>query len=99
LKKSKLLKGATYISSGITILLGLSYVFKNLIFRIFYIFLGISSKDASAIGIIGGADGPTAIFIATKGGLSLQKLMLILILIFGVITIILFLLKRTIKNK
>lgn len=96
MKKIKLLKVATYISSGITILLGLTYIFKNIIFRIL---LRVSSGESDAIGIIGGADGPTAIFIATKEGLSLQNLMLILILIFGVITTILVLLKRAIKNK
>ena len=30
------------------------------------IFLGFSTKEAGAIGIIGGADGPTAIFVTTK---------------------------------
>lgn len=30
------------------------------------IFIDFSTKEASAIGIIGGADGPTAIFIAGK---------------------------------
>jgi sodium ion-translocating decarboxylase beta subunit len=30
------------------------------------VFLGFDMKEASAIGIIGGADGPTSIFIATK---------------------------------
>ncbi|MBQ9673831.1 MAG: sodium ion-translocating decarboxylase subunit beta [Ruminococcus sp.] len=30
------------------------------------IFLGFKSKEAGAIGIIGGADGPTAIFVTTK---------------------------------
>lgn len=93
LKKSRLLKVSTYISSGITILLALTYLFKNIIF---YIFLRISSGGADSIGIIGGADGPTAIFVATKiGHLSLE----ILILIFAVITTILFLLKTANKNK
>lgn len=36
------------------------------------IFLGFTAQEASAIGIIGGADGPTAIFLASK--LAPQKL-------------------------
>lgn len=93
MKESKLFKVVTYISSGITILLGFIYIFIKFIFPAY---LEMPSESAASIGIIGGADGPTSIFLATKtGGLSLETA----ILIFGVVTAILFLLKRRIKNK
>jgi Na+-transporting methylmalonyl-CoA/oxaloacetate decarboxylase beta subunit len=89
LKEKKILKIATYASGAITILLGLLYIFINFIFPSF---LKISETKGDAVTIIGGADGPTVIFLASKTteGISLE----IFILIFAVITIILFLLNK-----
>jgi len=36
------------------------------LFKLLYITLDFFSKEASAIGIIGGVDGPTTIFLASK---------------------------------
>ncbi|QZY54161.1 sodium ion-translocating decarboxylase subunit beta [Crassaminicella profunda] len=91
MKKVKILKIATYVSGAITILLGFIYFFKDFIWHMLF---KMPSESASSIGIIGGADGPTAIFIATSTGISLE----LLIFIFGGITTILFLLKRILKK-
>lgn len=92
MKLLKLIKGFTYINGVITVLLGLMYIFKR--FMLFKM-LEISNDNASSIAVIGGADGPTAIFLTTnQGGISLE----ILILVFGVITTVLFLLAKNIKK-
>ncbi|MBP1926673.1 Na+-transporting methylmalonyl-CoA/oxaloacetate decarboxylase beta subunit [Sedimentibacter acidaminivorans] len=93
MKRLKLIKVFTYINGVITVLLGLMYVFKR--FMLFKL-LEISNDNASSIAVIGGADGPTTIFLTTtQGGISLE----ILILIFGVITTVLFLLAKNIKKE
>ncbi|QXM06534.1 hypothetical protein [Crassaminicella indica] len=92
MKKTKILKIATYTSGSITILLILAYILKDFMF---HAFLKITSQNVSSIEIIGASDGPTAIFLAPKiGGISLK----ILIFIFGVITAILVLLKKVSKK-
>lgn len=92
MRRLKLIKVFTYINGVITVLLGLMYVFKR--FMLFKM-LEISNDNASSVAVIGGADGPTAIFLTTnQGGISLE----ILILIFGVITTVLFLLDKKVKK-
>lgn len=55
---------------------------------IFYFNIIFSKKRASAIGIIGGADGPTAIFIAKKAGIDFLLPSFIFIIIVSLIIII-----------
>ncbi len=54
------------IANPITILLGAAAQFGIFLTFIGAIMLGFSAPQAGAIGIIGGADGPTAIFLASR---------------------------------
>jgi len=54
------------IANPITILLGAAAQFGIFLTFIGAIILGFSAPQAGAIGIIGGADGPTAIFLASR---------------------------------
>ncbi len=54
------------IANPITILLGAAAQFGIFLTFLGAIYFGFTAQQAGAIGIIGGADGPTAIFIATK---------------------------------
>jgi carboxybiotin decarboxylase len=54
------------IANPITLLLGAAAQFGIFITFIGAIFLGFTAPQAGAIGIIGGADGPTAIFLANR---------------------------------
>lgn len=53
-----------HISVSVLITIGVSIVGKTL--EIMNILISAYSNQAASIGIIGGADGPTSIFIATK---------------------------------
>lgn len=48
----------------------------------------MNTSDTSSIGIIGGADGPTAIFISGNPIFVIIEIILILFLIFGVFYLI-----------
>ncbi len=54
------------IANPITLLLGAAAQFGIFLTFLGAIFLGFSAPQAGAIGIIGGADGPTAIFLASR---------------------------------
>jgi carboxybiotin decarboxylase len=54
------------IANPITLLLGAAAQFGIFLTFIGAFFLGFSAQQAGAIGIIGGADGPTAIFLANR---------------------------------
>jgi len=60
------LKAAKWISLGITILSGIECLLLHWAPVIIGRFLVGEAKDASAIGIIGGSDGPTAIFVSNQ---------------------------------
>lgn len=51
-----------------------------------------NSKEASSIGIIGGADGPTTIFLASSGSYSINGM-------FGILTVIGIIIYMYLKNK
>lgn len=57
---------STLISNPRLILIGAAAQFGIFAAYIFALFLGFPANEAGAIGIIGGADGPTAIFLASK---------------------------------
>ena len=59
------MKIAKWISLGLTILSGIACLFFYLAPLVIGKFLLNDVKDASAIGIIGGADGPTSFFISS----------------------------------
>lgn len=94
LTKEKRIKIAAYVSLVITIILGVGIlVWKGLIPT----FLQTSISEAASIGIIGGADGPTAIYITTKiTGESILKLLAVGL---AILTMILFWLKMSRKKK
>lgn len=54
------------IANPLTILLGAAAQFGIFLTFLGAIYFGFTAQEAGAIGIIGGADGPTAIFIATQ---------------------------------
>ncbi|MDW7739464.1 MAG: sodium ion-translocating decarboxylase subunit beta [Bacillota bacterium] len=54
------------IANPITLLLGAAAQFGIFLTFVGAFYLGFTAQQAGAIGIIGGADGPTAIFIATR---------------------------------
>jgi len=54
------------IANPVTILLGAAAQFGIFLTFVGAIYLGFTPQQAGAIGIIGGADGPTAIFIASR---------------------------------
>ncbi len=54
------------IANPVTLLLGAAAQFGIFLTFLGAMFLGFSAPEAGAIGIIGGADGPTAIFIASR---------------------------------
>lgn len=45
-------------------------------------------SETESIGIIGGADGPTAIFLTTSAGITVPPLMAVIGLIIGIVCII-----------
>ena len=57
---------ATMISNPKLVLLGAAAQFGIFITLISALYLGFTPQEAAAIGIIGGADGPTAIFLSSK---------------------------------
>ncbi len=57
---------ATMISNPKLILLGAAAQFGIFLTLVSALYLGFTPQEAAAIGIIGGADGPTAIFLASK---------------------------------
>lgn len=78
MKKEKILK-ITKICTIICALITLISFAGNSIMK--HILMISNSKEASSIGIIGGADGPTTIFLASSGSHSIVG-------IFGILTII-----------
>lgn len=54
------------IANPVTILLGAAAQFGIFLTFLGSIYFGFTAKQAGAIGIIGGADGPTAIFVSTQ---------------------------------
>ncbi len=54
------------IANPVTLLLGAAAQFGIFLTFVGAMFLGFTAPEAGAIGIIGGADGPTAIFIASR---------------------------------
>ncbi len=61
--------GVTIIQSGIFLLL-----YKPLLY--FAAWGGLKANHAASIGIIGGADGPTAVFVASSFSLGMSSLLL-----------------------
>ncbi len=68
MKKSyRFLKSATIFFAGLAMMiLAIQAAVKALLIHSLRGQLNIGAGDAAAIGIIGGADGPTAVFVATK---------------------------------
>ena len=61
---------------------------------IFVLCLGGCSKEASSVGIIGGADGPTAVFLTSQiHWMSVCKLILVILVVI-LIAVIVYLIKK-----
>ncbi|MTI55618.1 hypothetical protein [Geosporobacter ferrireducens] len=81
--KIRLLKVGMFVSGALTIMLALSdFIIKQLIKLMLK--ADVEVEGASSIGIIGGADGPTAVFIATNELFAFKYIwMLIFLVIMG----------------
>ena len=84
-KLNKIITVLTIISTLITII---SASFKPLLLIYIHIKFKMDTRDASAVGIIGGADGPTAIFLGNKSGFLLFTIVFALLSISGIIYLI-----------
>ena len=83
----KIIRACTIISAVLTVVLGIGdFVFQHILNTA----LG---KETSSVGIIGGADGPTAVFIATKSS------EFSLVLVFCILTLIGLLLQIVLKKR
>ena len=72
-----------WVCIGLTIVSGLGLIyqrFRGLLLAKFFL-----PKEAATIGIIGGADGPTAIFVTSKVSPNLSHSLLLLGFIVGVV--------------
>lgn len=63
---------------------GAAELLGGLIGWILYLSMGLSSGEASSIGIIGGADGPTAIFVTTSVPSPAEIVLPVLLLTLGI---------------
>ena len=70
-----------WVCLGLSILCGLGLIYQR--FRGFLLAKFLLPKEAATIGIIGGADGPTAIFVTSKLSPNLTRCLLLLGLIAG----------------
>ncbi len=74
---------------SLTAISGVITLYNLLILYLIPMFLrmkiSVSIKDAAAIGIIGSADGPTAILLTTNKNSGLQTLAFLLLFILGVV--------------
>ena len=69
---------AVFILLGVFVIFSIGYdVFVQIIIRQF---MNISNADATSVAIIGGADGPTSIFVASRVGFSTVKFIIMLLL-------------------
>ena len=66
---------------GMTILSGLWLIIDRLLP---WLVVRLMSPNAASIGVIGGADGPTAIFITSRPGNILEQLVPLALLIIGI---------------
>ena len=69
------MKVAKWIAIGLAILSGAACLFLYLGPVIIGRLLSYDIKDAGAIGIIGGADGPTSIFVASRAHSALRPVL------------------------
>lgn len=73
----------------IGLIVGISGVLITIVSAVFLIILAAElHKISESIGIIGGADGPTAVFLASSSGIAVLPLMAAAGLIIGIVCII-----------
>lgn len=94
---------AKYVCLAITCYLGVINLYPYAILEAYLTFSGIWGDAASSVGIIGSADGPTAIYVATSQTSLMTSYdstaLLFLFILFACVTIILFLFPYINRNK
>ncbi len=81
---------------GAAIVSGLWFVYYGMLRVLMYLLFSVETRGDAAVGIIGGADGPTAIFITSGPGIDWDH---IIFAILGIVGIIGYLRLRKCKKK
>lgn len=74
-----------YLFLGIAVAAGVWLGGYGVMQVIAFLLLAQINSDAASVGIIGGADGPTAIFLTTKAGIDWDIVIIVIALILGVV--------------
>lgn len=88
MKKEKLTKVVTILTIITATITLISVVFSFLIPMYLSYKFHIDTSKAGSIGIIGGADGPTAIYVTSQSSLHLGTVIFALLTVFGIIYLI-----------
>ena len=84
LTKLRLLKAGMFVSGALTILIAMSNFIMNQYMK--YTFkIDTLGKEAASMGIIGGADGPTAIFLVENQSFSYRYIWMVFFLLITVV--------------
>lgn len=73
-----------FVFLGAVVVSGVWFVYYGLLRILTYLLFSIEVSDAASIGIIGGADGPTAIFITSSPRIDWDHVFFVILLIVGV---------------
>lgn len=73
-----------FVFLGAVVVSGGWFVYYGLLRILTYLLFSIEVSDAASIGIIGGADGPTAIFITSSPRIDWDHVFFVILLIVGV---------------
>lgn len=73
-----------FVFLGAVVVSGVWFVYYGLLRILTYLLFSIEVSDAASIGIIGGADGPTAIFITSSQRIDWDHVFFVILLIVGV---------------
>ncbi len=74
-----------YVFLGTAIVSGLWLAVYGITQILGFLILSRADIDAASVGIIGGADGPTAIFVTSRIGIDWDLVIVILLLILGIV--------------
>ncbi|MGE4283897.1 MAG: sodium ion-translocating decarboxylase subunit beta [Clostridia bacterium] len=85
MEKTRLIKSVTILTIITTVITLVSAAFDFLMSRYLSHKFHMDASNASSIGIIGGADGPTAIFVTGKASLHLITIIFGLFSIAGIV--------------
>lgn len=73
-----------FVFLGIAVAAGLWLIYYGAIQLLGFIILSRANPNAASVGIIGGADGPTAIFVTSHAGIDWDLILVLLLVILGI---------------